>query len=78
VLWRYRSLRRADRSSRGTLPRVLCLTVCDRETSKRSREHSWAAGPSERGREREREREREGGRERGREREGEIVLWNTR
>lgn len=33
VLWRYRSLRRADRSSRGTLPRVLCLTVCDRETS---------------------------------------------
>jgi hypothetical protein len=30
---RYRSLRRADHSSRGVLPTVVCLTECDREAS---------------------------------------------
>jgi hypothetical protein len=33
VLCRYRSLRPADPSSREVLPSVVCLTVCDLETS---------------------------------------------
>ena len=28
---RYRSVRRADHSSRGVLPSVVCLTECDHE-----------------------------------------------
>jgi hypothetical protein len=30
---RYRTLRRADHSSRGVLPSVMCLTECDHESS---------------------------------------------
>ena len=30
---RYRPLRRADHSSRGVLPNVVCVTECDREAS---------------------------------------------
>jgi hypothetical protein len=32
---RYRSLRRADHSSRGVIPSVVCPNECDRETSKK-------------------------------------------
>jgi len=39
---RYRSLRRADHSSRGVLPSMVCLTGCDRESSTVRR--PWPAG----------------------------------